>query len=235
MARIHYVGANGAELPLSELEKEKLKGQQLANDIAQTKLRRLHEEVLEKSEVRLVNETTIIVLRQELMRAPSQAVTDLRGFNLSRELLFTIRMSLDKTVRSLLDKAEVSLRRALKARGRFRRDGRRRAAVEESHRQGGSKEGSRQRKAPCGAKGGSVNMIPIDELDRDLGRGLTRKLSRHALTMTCRGGARLANSSPRRRIERSGRTRIVLVTVSRDVCYVDIAADLLLFRAGKMR
>ena len=113
MARIHYVGANGAELPLSELEKEKLKGQQLANDIAETKLRRLHEEVLEKSEVRLVNETTIIVLRQELMRAPAQAVTDLRGFNLSRELLFTIRMSLDKTVRSLLDKAEVSLRRAL--------------------------------------------------------------------------------------------------------------------------
>ena len=84
MSRVHYVGANanGAEPPLTELEREKLKGQRLANEIAQTKLRRLHEEVLEKREVKFVTETMSIVLRQELMRAPAQAVTDLRGFNL---------------------------------------------------------------------------------------------------------------------------------------------------------
>ena len=116
MSRVHYVGANanGAEPPLTELEEEKLKGQRLANEIAETKLRRLHEEVLEKSEVKLVFETTLLVIRQETMRGPSQAITDLRGLNLSRDALFAIKMSLDRTNRSMLDKAEVSLRRALR-------------------------------------------------------------------------------------------------------------------------
>ena len=50
-----------------------------------------------------------VVLRQELMRLPSQAVTDLRGLHLSHEQLFSIRMSLDKTVRSALDKAADTL------------------------------------------------------------------------------------------------------------------------------
>ena len=86
MARVHYVSANGEEPPLTELEQEKLRGQQLANEIAQTKLRRLHEEILEKKEVKFVTETMSIVLRQELMRAPAQAVTDLRGFGLPRLL-----------------------------------------------------------------------------------------------------------------------------------------------------
>ena len=54
MSRVHYVGANGEEPPLTELEQEKLKGQQLANEIAQTKLRQVHEEVLERREVKFV-------------------------------------------------------------------------------------------------------------------------------------------------------------------------------------
>jgi hypothetical protein len=116
MSRVHYVGANGAEPPLSELEKEKLKGQQLANEIAQTKLRRIREDLLERSEVRFVNETMSVVLRQELMRIPSQVVSDLRGLHLSHEQLFVIRMSVDKTVRSALDKAATTLERALNPR-----------------------------------------------------------------------------------------------------------------------
>lgn len=79
MARVRYVGANGAEPPLTELEKEKLKGQQLANEISQTRLRRLRHDLLEKREVKFVIETMAVVLRQELMRAPSQAVRDLSG------------------------------------------------------------------------------------------------------------------------------------------------------------
>ena len=64
MSRAHYVGANGEEPPLTELEEAKLKGQRLANDISQTKLRRLRSEVLEKREVKFVNETMSVVLRQ---------------------------------------------------------------------------------------------------------------------------------------------------------------------------
>jgi hypothetical protein len=113
MSRVHYVGANGEEPPLTELEKEKLKGQQLANDIAQTKLRRLRDELLERREVKFVNETMAVVLRQELMRLPSQVVRDLRGAGLSHELLFSIRRSVDKTVRSALNTATDTLEKAL--------------------------------------------------------------------------------------------------------------------------
>ena len=116
MSRVHYVSANGEEPPLTELEREKLKGQQIANDIAQTKLRRLHEDLLERREVKFVIETMAVVLRQELMRLPSQAVADLHGLHLTHEQLFSIRMSLDKTVRSALDKAAATLERALNPR-----------------------------------------------------------------------------------------------------------------------
>ena len=116
MARVHYVGANGEEPPLTELEQEKLKGQQIANDISQTKLRRLRAVLLEKREVKFVTETMAVVLRQELMRLPSQAVADLRGQSLTHEQLFSIRMSVDKTVRSALAKAADTLRRALNPR-----------------------------------------------------------------------------------------------------------------------
>ena len=50
------------------------------------------------------------------MRAPSQAIADLRGLHLSHEQLFLIRMSLDKTIRSALDKATDTLERALNPR-----------------------------------------------------------------------------------------------------------------------
>ena len=116
MARIHYVSANGEEPPLTELEKEKLKGQQIANAVSQLKLRRIREEVIEKREVKFVNETMAVVLRQELMRAPSQAVRDLHSLHLGHEVLFTIRMSLDKTVRSALAKAAATLEKALNPR-----------------------------------------------------------------------------------------------------------------------
>ena len=116
MSRVRYVGANGAEPPLTELEKEKLKGQQLANAISQLKLRRSREEVLERREVKFVNETMTIVLRQELMRAPSQAVRDLHGLRLSHEVLHSIRMSLDKTIRAALARAAETGEKALSPR-----------------------------------------------------------------------------------------------------------------------
>lgn len=116
MARIRYTGANGEEPPLTELEKEKLKGQQLANEIAQTKLRRLRHDLLEKREVRFVVETMAVVLRQELMRLPSLVLAELRGMRLGHEQLFAIRMSADKTVRGALEKASVTLERALNPR-----------------------------------------------------------------------------------------------------------------------
>ena len=116
MARHYYVGANGAEPPLTELEKEKLKGQQIANDIAQTKLRTLHQDLLERREVRFVVETMAIVLRQDLMRLPSLVVKDLRSLRLSHEVLFAIRMSVDKTVREALTKASAKVMSALNPR-----------------------------------------------------------------------------------------------------------------------
>jgi hypothetical protein len=116
MSRVHYVGANGEEPPLTELEQEKLKGQRLANEISQTKLRKLRQDLLEKREVKFVAETMAIVLRQELMRLPSLVVGDLRGLRLSHEQLFTIRTSVDKTVRCALDKAADTLERALNPR-----------------------------------------------------------------------------------------------------------------------
>jgi hypothetical protein len=71
---------------------------------------------LERREVQFVNETMSIVLRQEVMRAPSQAIRDLRGFNLSHDVLFSIRTSLDKTIRTALNKAADTLGRALRPR-----------------------------------------------------------------------------------------------------------------------
>lgn len=117
MSRVHYVSANGQEPPLTELEEEKLKGQRLANEIAETKLRRLHEEVLEKREVKFVVDTMAIVLQQQIMRrTPNQVVTDLRGMNLSHEVLHTIKMSVDKTLRAELDRASTAAEKALNAR-----------------------------------------------------------------------------------------------------------------------
>ena len=112
MARIRYIG-NGAEPPLNELEKEKLKGKQLNNEISETKLRRIREEVLEKREVAFVLETMLIVLRQELMRAPSMAIKDLRDLHLGQEVLFAVRMSVDKVVRSVLQAAADTAQKAL--------------------------------------------------------------------------------------------------------------------------
>ena len=47
------------------------------------------------------------------MRAPSQAVRDLHSFRLSHEVLFSIRMSLDKTFRDALTKASAAVMSAL--------------------------------------------------------------------------------------------------------------------------
>jgi hypothetical protein len=116
MSRVHYVGANGEEPPLTELEKEKLKGQQLANDISQTKLKRLRGDLLERREVAFVIDTMAVVLRQELMRAPSLAVREPELRSLSHEQLHAIRMSVDKTVRSVLNKASETLGKALSPR-----------------------------------------------------------------------------------------------------------------------
>jgi uncharacterized protein YigA (DUF484 family) len=116
MARHYYVGANGAEPPLTELEREKLKGQQLANEITQTKLAALRGSLLDRREVKFVVETMAIALRQELMRLPSAAVRSLRGSNLSHEVLFSVRTSVEQGVRSALDKASDTLGRALSPR-----------------------------------------------------------------------------------------------------------------------
>jgi hypothetical protein len=116
MARIRYVSANGEEPPLTELELEKLKGQQIANAISQTKLRQIQRDLLEKREVKFVVDTKLVVLRQELMRAPSQAIVDLRSLHLSHEQLFSIRTSMDKTVRAALNTATDTLERALNPR-----------------------------------------------------------------------------------------------------------------------
>ena len=49
------------EPPLTALEKEKLKGQQLANEISQTRLRKLCQDLLEKREVRFVIAPKLLV------------------------------------------------------------------------------------------------------------------------------------------------------------------------------
>jgi hypothetical protein len=116
MSRVHYVGANGEEPPLTELEKEKLKGQRLANDISATRLKRLRGDLLEKREVKFVTDTMAVVARQELMRLPSLVVRERELRGLSHEQLFAIRMSVDKTVRSVLDKASGTLEGALNPR-----------------------------------------------------------------------------------------------------------------------
>ena len=72
--------------------------------------------MLEKREVKYVVETALVVLRQELMRLPSQAITDLRSFNLPHDQLHAIRTSADKTVRNALGNAVVTLKKALSAR-----------------------------------------------------------------------------------------------------------------------
>jgi hypothetical protein len=103
MARIRYTGANGEEPPLSELEREKLKGQRLANEISQTRLKRLRGEVKETHEVKFVYDTTLLVIQQAMRRWPSLVVRvpELRA--LSHEQIFAIRMSLDKScVKSLI-------------------------------------------------------------------------------------------------------------------------------------
>jgi hypothetical protein len=115
MARITYTGANGEQPPLSELEKEKLQGQRLANDIARTKLRRLHEEILERREVKFVFDTTLIVLRREMMRWPSLVVREPELRSLSHEQIFAIRMSADKFIRAELNKATDTLEKALRS------------------------------------------------------------------------------------------------------------------------
>jgi hypothetical protein len=116
MARIRYTGSNGEEPPLTELEREKLRGQQIANEIAQTKLRRLHEEILERREVKWVYETTMIILRQEMMRWPSLAVRAPELLHLlSHEQLHAVRMSFDQFIRAELVKARGTLEKALRS------------------------------------------------------------------------------------------------------------------------
>jgi hypothetical protein len=117
MSRVRYVPANGKEPPLTALELEKLKGQQLANDISQTRLKRLRGDSLERREVKFVTDTMAVVLQQELMRLPSLVVKDLRRVvELSREQLFSIRQSVDATVRCALEKASDTLATALSPR-----------------------------------------------------------------------------------------------------------------------
>ena len=69
--------------------------------------------MLEKREVKFVTETMSIVLRQELMRAPAQAVSDLRSFNLPHDQLHAIKISLDKSFRTALGHADDTLRKVL--------------------------------------------------------------------------------------------------------------------------
>jgi hypothetical protein len=115
MARVTYTGANGESPPLNELEREKLAGQRLANTIAETKLRRLREETLERREVQFVFETTMLVLRRELMRWPSLAVRlpELLRSELTHAQFHAIAMSLDGFIRAELSKVRVSLEKTL--------------------------------------------------------------------------------------------------------------------------
>jgi hypothetical protein len=112
MSRVHYVGKNGEPPPLTELEREKLKGQQLANDISQTRLARLRRDLLERREVVFVVENALVILRQQVMRLPSLVCGELRRSSLSREQLFAIRMSMDNAAREFLSEVVAALGKA---------------------------------------------------------------------------------------------------------------------------
>jgi hypothetical protein len=89
---------------LSELEREKLEGQRLANEISQTKLRRLREEVKETREVKFVYDHTLTVLRQKMLRWPGLAVREPELLRLMDHVqLHAVRMAFDKFIRARLD------------------------------------------------------------------------------------------------------------------------------------
>ena len=132
------------------------------------------------------------------MRLPSLVAGDLRSLHLTHEQLFLIRKTVDKTVRSALEKAADTLERALTPRDVIAELIGERRALPERHRRCGTEEGSRQREARSAEKGGSVNLLPIDKLIEIWAEAHKEALATHAHDGDgCYGGVRLANTCAR--------------------------------------
>ena len=122
MSEIRYIGKNGVPPKPSKEQKEieatdarfkeaKARDRELIVATRELDLARKREDLIDKKTVEFLVTDTIVKLRQGLMRAPAQAITDLRSFNLPHEVLHAIRMSLDATFRAELGKAEDALKK----------------------------------------------------------------------------------------------------------------------------
>jgi hypothetical protein len=111
MAELRYFGKNNdrPDPDAARLQAAKAREREAIATLRETELARKREELIDKKIVEFLVADTIVKLRQGLMRAPAQAITDLRSFNLPHDQLHAIKMSLDKTFRAELGKAEDAL------------------------------------------------------------------------------------------------------------------------------
>jgi hypothetical protein len=111
MSEIRYFGKNNdrPDPDAARFQAAKAREREAIATLRETELARKREELIDKKTVEFLVADTIVKLRQGLMRAPAQAITDLRRFNLPHEVLHAIKMSLDKTFRDELGKAEDAL------------------------------------------------------------------------------------------------------------------------------
>ena len=108
---LHYVGINGKVPEPTLWEQHKADGQQILNEIARTKLKKLQGDLLDRREVEFVVGNAIAALRTELLRLPLMIAAELR--DLSYDRVFAIRMRMEKVVDDFLLEASEALSKAV--------------------------------------------------------------------------------------------------------------------------
>ena len=219
------------------LQAAKAREREAIATLRETELARKREELIDKKMVGFLVEDTIVKLRQGLMRAPAQAITDLRRFHFPHEQLHAIRMSLDKTFRAELGMAEDALKKVAHARATYAeivgdREPSQKAVVAAARRRARVNAKRRVRRKVA------ARADRDRRVDRDLGAGSqagSRPARRWLRTTTCRGGARLVDFfalTPNRAL-RTRQDRPPDVFLRRPLCL--LAADLLLSDLNRAR
>jgi hypothetical protein len=111
MANLHYVGKNGQVPEPTLWEQQKADGQEILNEIARTKLKKLRGALLDRREVEFVVGNAITQLRAQLLRLPLLVASELR--DLSYDRLFAIRTRTEKVVHDFLLEVSEALSKAV--------------------------------------------------------------------------------------------------------------------------
>ena len=107
MAQVHYVGKNGNR----ELDRERIEGLRLSNEIQRVKLQRLGGDMVDKREVTFALSHMLLLLRSQILTVPQLVASELR--DLDTQAQHRVRMRVEDAIHGFLEQLAENMERTI--------------------------------------------------------------------------------------------------------------------------